>query len=218
MRFFFCQIDLFLFHAVTFYTLASTSCLISSQLNLMEKQKLIKLIAKHDDYVKKYLNVQHNYERRNKKLGIFFVFFWLFVVLSYCGYLVSIMRSYPFDPLYLVYLGQIEVPNHFIQMQGFQFIIFMYGIERRIEAVSRCNFSDNEREFRKAMWQICDIWKGFYECIGINLLIFVIQNNVSTIINLFWLGMAFMDVSYATFVGIYMNESFLKIHNFNFCN
>lgn len=161
---------------------------------------MLKLIDEHDKYVKKSLNVQLNYEKINKKLKSFFITFWIVALLSYIGYFISVIYN-DSDLYYLYYAVQIEIPNHLIHLQGFQFVIFFYAIERRIKLVSSCNFGDNEAEVRKALEKICHIWKAFYECIGMNLLICMIQIYISTVINLFWLGMSFMKVNYATPVG-----------------
>lgn len=118
-------------------------------------------------------------------------------MLTYIEFFVS---TFIVDPFYLMYAIQIEIANHLIHMQSFQFYIFMCGIEKRIEVISKGNFN-NDNELMKALLEIFDVWKEFYDLFGVNLIICLIQIYVEITINTFWLGMSIIGVKNAVMIG-----------------
>jgi hypothetical protein len=179
--------------------------LISTQINQARKQKLVKLIDEHDKFIGKLHTVKFAIIVKHLKLK--FIVFWLIVMLTYTEFIIS---SFIVDPFYLVYAAQIEIANHLIHMQCFRFYIYMCGIERRIEVISRCNF-DNDGELMRALMEFYGVWREFYELYGINLMICMMQLYLVITINLFWLGMSMIGVRNAIMLG----EIFYILYDMN---
>lgn len=141
-----------------------------------------------------------------------FVIYWIFVSSIFVAFEIS---TYINTPLFVSYSWQFEILNHVIQMQIFQYFMyinatkirmkFLYDIAKTISEPSQnatklkssIELITNLNNLKKSLVQINEIIRTFNKTFGISLVLVLLQIYSSILINLYWLGMAALGIPYA---------------------
>ena len=171
---------------MTSYTAAAEACIASSLKNQSKKRQLTVTLSQLDEFMSRHLGQKLDYRKRHKAIELDFIILWSLEV--FCSIYTTISLS-RFGLLYSIYIAEIMVPNHLLHMQCFQIYIFTSAIERRLNLITFCSHRRNVADVRRSLQPIFAVWKNFYECVELSLLLCMMELFLSLLINLFWLGL-----------------------------
>lgn len=184
--------------------IGSTAALLNSIRKNQKKRVLIKKLNEIDRLCK-YLNINVNYQKFNNQIQKRF-FFNLIFFSSFSLFLIA--STFIYSTQFGFYICQLQFFLHFIQMQCFYLLVFLWTIEHRIKLLSELVVIPNimwnsEKLFvlKLIIMNLIDIIIEFRNVFALSLFASVFQIYMSALINTYWLSMALLDLPDAYFLG-----------------
>lgn len=196
------------------YTVAVGSSLRFSITNHEYKVKVIRAFSEFDVSMSKL-----DYKKFNKNCAKRFVILLLLSIITTSLFLISCWSPVITDKLYALH---ITILSHIIHVEAFQIYIFAKGIQIRLEIVSNkfevsCEPEDSEVEkclsLKESLIKLYEVNQQFKDCFKIPLLFNLMELYAAILINMFWLCMALLGISFA-----HVSGKYIQILNFSQSN
>lgn len=185
-------------------SIAAAGSTFISMIHHEKKLRAIQLINNHDRFLKEHLKVKLNYKIIHKRV---MKVYWLFAVTIGLSYFWFLGSAYYFSSMFLIYAVQYFFMGLIIDHENFQFFIFLYAIELRLEVLSKLKFR-NDLDDKKMLFniytslvQLQEIVREIDKCFATSLLINYFWHYGSILSNLHWIGLALFGVPYASVAG-----------------
>lgn len=186
------------------YTSAVASSIYCSLAKHVEKLEILTSFKDFDQLIAPKRRIKtKNYVEMNKSILKSFIMFWS---LSVFASLVFLINACTADPELFIYASKIIVLNHVVHIEAFQIFVFVKGIQNRFQFISE-EFkrlsksvkpkSEGLQELQNLLLKLCDINQQFNKCFELPLFFNMMELYSSVLLNVYWLGKAYLGYSYA---------------------
>lgn len=192
----------------TIYSLASIMSVLCSINDYSKAIRLLNDFHKFDSMMVESLNMKLNYEKVESNSRLIFIL--LLLLPLFCN-LIFLTNSFILNPQTIAYAVPIVFLIHLVHISTVQIIIFMNGVHFRLEIinVSCAHLSNNKfvklrnvMKIQTALIMLHDIKRSIDKCFGLTLVFSLLQLYASILINVYWIGLALLDISGAFILGI----------------
>lgn len=203
----------------TIYSSASILSILFSIINYSKKIRLLNDFHKFDSMTVDSLNVKLNYEKIESTSRLIFIP--LLLLSLFCN-LIFLTNSFVLNPQAIAYAVPIAFLAHSVHISTSQIIIFMHGVQCRLEIINVSCARLNNNKFAKlrnvmkiqrALIMLHDIKRSIDQCFGLTLIFSLLQLNTSILINVYWIGLALLDIPDAFILGRRFFWQFFAIRN-----
>lgn len=195
------------FISETIYSLASIMSVLCSINNYSLKTRLLNDFHNFDSMLVGTLNVELSYEMIESSSRIIFIS--LFILSLFCN-LIFLSNYFILNPQSIAYAVPIVFLVHLVHISTVQIIIFTQGVQFRLEIISVSCARINKNKFvelrnvmkiQRALIMLHHIKRSIDQCFGLPLVFSLLQLYTSILFNVYWMGLALLDVPGAYILG-----------------